>query len=1710
VSIKDNIAYTETLYSSSVTLVRRGIYKDSVPVVVKSTAQDVPDEGLITQYKTSCQAQQKIFHPAVNKVIEYVLDGAGCALFLEDIGGNSLSFWINKTLKKHTRWPLEIPGLFHLYLLRLLRWSVTLAEGMSELHQQGVIHNDINPANITVNPETDRLQIIDFGAAYPNGSNITDSAAVDQYRTLTYISPEQTGRLNRSVDYRSDYYAFGATLYQLFSGRPPFVAKDLPELIHCHIARHPASLNIINPLLPVSLSVLIQKLMAKAPEDRYQNGRCLIQDLKAIELAVKTGIPLSPDALGRNDVPERLLIPVKLYGRDKELAILKKALCDRHEKPALIAIEGEAGGGKTSLVNEAVLHLVDHPVLVLSGKCDTYNKRPYFAFSQALVQSVDVLLKLANRTFFEWRQSLLEELNQNPHTLIGLCSELSSIFDGVDVVEKGLLHNADIQIKLHTAIFLRHLSQLDPVLFIIDDVQWCDVPSLLLLEALVEADHPRMTYIFTCRTDEIDESHPYNQLKDAINTEGVHLSSIVLGNLELSKIVELLDSTFHHIDDDYRDIGSVLLKHTLGNPFFIREFLKAADKKNDGTLFYSREKGKWFWDIEKLQQVAISGNVVALLIDVLHQQDDETQRVLQWASCLGSKFDTELLAEVTSLSVDNVRKYLNPAYKQGYIQRVVDQSDDFVFSHDRIRQAYYELQPVENLSSRHWHIAWVCLRDSARFVNDPLPHFLESLSDKYERFLIQGEDVGVLVSAFMDGAKLAKDNMAYDMALQYVNCARKLIDECDGNNQCYENEVFVQSIESIFLLQGILGYLTKNPVFAESSFENYRNVVDDPLKKASSYAQQIPLIFALGDFDVTITYSLKCFSLLGVDVPEFGEDISPQIDEQWVRFRAFGGFYEVDRLQEHKENNSMALSTLHSIASTMMLLGLNVRRFQWAEWFGLVGINSCLIDGYTKSTPQLMGIFDSMLHTVRGVDVNNSIVSKACDLIKDGGNFPGDGFVYNSVGAYGGRYNRPMIECIEYLELGAKCSLGKGDYLPYLACTSNKIVISFSSGVSLLKLQKEVDDFKDILVSFGKFISVGKIYFRLIYQLVNEDSEDLLERDCFSDSQWGMLKKSVAYGAYFHLRLQSEFWKGHYSNVHREYVLNKDLLGTLNGFSIGDDNHFLYAISLFQSVPVDDSVSLRKALASSTRSVQYIQEISEIYPPNFRHKALLIKAELQRLKGDSDATATYELAANDARENGFIQMYALAHELHAYYWQQKGRADYVKFHVEKALQGYHRWGCGLKIGHLQRCFGSFLHQQIQSEFIDHKSILKISNEITEELDLTRRLTHIIELAVENVNAEGGILLLKDQGQYVAHTEAYFIGEEDQGRTADFGILPMEFIDDCALSKQPVLIRDAEKDPRCSSWVMSQVHKVSSLLCYPVVHKGECQSLLLLAHSEPDAFTGGNRQFLQSLAPQIAVSIENAQLYQDHQGFNLALEQKVTQRTHELRAANEELHAFTASVSHDLRAPLRAIIGFTGALAEDFSQCLSKKSRLDAKKLVDESENMREIIDGLIVLSRSTQGWLRREEVNLSTLVEDKLRWLRTMEAEHRVVDTVQQGLTTDGDLRLLKQVVDNLVTNAWKFSHGEEVPAISFGMLATSKSQHTFYVRDSGVGFDAANADELFSPFRRFHKDGAFEGSGIGLATVYRIIKRHGGEIWVESEVNQGATFYFTLNTSVT
>ena len=296
----------------------------------------------------------------------------------------------------------------------------------------------------------------------------------------------------------------------------------------------------------------------------------------------------------------------------------------------------------------------------------------------------------------------------------------------------------------------------------------------------------------------------------------------------------------------------------------------------------------------------------------------------------------------------------------------------------------------------------------------------------------------------------------------------------------------------------------------------------------------------------------------------------------------------------------------------------------------------------------------------------------------------------------------------------------------------------------------------------------------------------------------------------------------------------------------------------------------------------------------------------------------------------------------------------------------------------------------------------------------------------------------------------------------------------------------------------------SELVLPLISQGVCIGALTVQSQYEADFTQDDLVILELMAEQLAVVIENARLYEAVQGYASELEKRVAERTTELTAVNRELEAFAYSVSHDLRAPLRAIDGFSQALLEDYLPELDEQGQDYLRRIQAASRRMGQLINDLLKLSRLTRGEMNYESVNLSLMARKLADELRNHDPQRQVEFIIEPDLVVSGDARLLQIALENLLGNAWKFTSKQPQATIEFGRR-NKNGKLTFFVRDTGAGFEMTYANKLFGAFQRLHPAKEFEGSGIGLVTVQRIIHRHGGQIWAEGEVGKGATFYFTL-----
>ncbi|MGK7901433.1 MAG: AAA family ATPase, partial [Hormoscilla sp.] len=662
--------------------------QDRQPVILKVLKQDYPTPGQLTRYKQEYSLVRGLNIPGVISAYDLQLVKNTLVMVLEDFGGESLQEIVRKR-----QFPLS----------EFLAIAIRITEILGDIHAAQIVHKDINPANIVFNPTTGELKIIDFGiATILSRSNTTLKNPAVLEGTLAYMSPEQTGRMNRSLDYRTDFYSLGATFYQLLTNQLPFAATDAMELVHCHIARQPLPPHALNLDIPPCVSDIVMKLLAKTAEERYQSAWGIKADLELCLDQLQTRGNISEFPLGTQDISDKFQIPQKLYGRDLEVETLLQAF-DRisQGKTEMMLVAGYSGIGKSALVHELYKPITRKRGYLISGKFDQFQRNlPYSAVVSAFGELMRQLLAESETELNHWCSRILAAVGPNGQVIIDVIPEVELIIGTQPAVQELGPTETKNRFNLVFGNFIRvFCQQHHPFVIFLDDLQWADDATLKLLALMMtDTDTNSLLLIVTYRDNEVSPTHPLMMTLEEIAKQGAIVNQINLRPLNLEEITQLIADTLPGDRDRVIPLAELVVRKTAGNPFFVNEFLLTLHQEN--LLTFDLQQRTWQWDIQKIEAVGITDNVVELMISKLQKLPDRTQQVLRWAACVGNQFDLDRLAIVQEKSAAETYEALLPAIQLGLIQPTseLETTDmmavdapllivNYKFGHDRVQQA---------------------------------------------------------------------------------------------------------------------------------------------------------------------------------------------------------------------------------------------------------------------------------------------------------------------------------------------------------------------------------------------------------------------------------------------------------------------------------------------------------------------------------------------------------------------------------------------------------------------------------------------------------------------------------------------------------------------------------------------------------------------------------------------------------------------------------------------------------------------------------------------------------------------------------------------------------------------------------------------------------------------------------------------------------------
>jgi predicted ATPase/signal transduction histidine kinase/tRNA A-37 threonylcarbamoyl transferase component Bud32 len=1721
VMTEGKIQVLEKIFTGVSTTIYRG-YDDRIqkPVIVKVLNSIYPSLQEIARLRYEYGIIQNLDCQGIVKPYGIERNEHGLALILEDFGGQSLK---------------QILTDRSISLIECLRIASAIADIFDRLHAIPILHKDINPANIIINPITGEVKIADFGIASHLSLENPSICHLNLLEgTPAYISPEQTGRMNRSIDYRTDFYSLGATLYEMLTGKLPFESSDLNELVHCHLAKSPIPPHQLNREIPETISSIVMKLMAKKAEDRYQSSAGLKFDLEiCLEQLQTTGIT-DEFTLGQRDRSNQLQIPQKLYGREREV----QTLLDAFERVSqgdveLVLVSGYSGIGKTSVVNEVHKPIIKARGYFLAGKFEQLKRNvPYAAFVEAFGNLIRHLLTESSQVLTLWKEKLLNALEGNGQIIIDLIPEVELIIGEQSKV--ALLQPSEAQNRFNRALqkFISVFTQPEhPLVLFLDDLQWADLASLQLLQTLIAGDRQHLLVIGAYRNNEVSPTHPLTETVDKIVKSGTLVNRIAIESLAQTYIEQMIAETLDLTSEakEIIDFAALLFQKTQGNPFFITQLLKTL--YSEKLLAYDIRADKWQWDIEQIQAVGITDyHVVELIARNLVKLPEMTQQVLKLAACLGSQFNLEMLAIVNEESVKVTAEQLWEAIKAGLVlpanntytiplvcaQEELASSDalkvNYKFLHDRVQQAAYSLISEAEKKVTHLKIGQLLLKNlSPDERKENIFTLVNQLNFSFDLITTQCQK-DELAELNLIAGQQAKLATAYEAAKNYLNVALGVLaDNSWSYNYKFTLTLYTEAIET--------EYLTSNFEPSNTLAEIALKQVKTLLEQVKIYELQIYAYIAQNKMQTALELGLQVLDKLDIKL----EKEPPQI-------------VAIEELEFLPEMNDIyklsAIEILIAIADPAYVSRPDL-------WLSLIFTQIALCLQYGNSPKAsysyiTYGLF--LCGSLSNIETGYRFGKLALNLLEKFNSEALKAKIFSGFYGFIKQWKDPCRDTIEPLLKIFQIGTETGDLL----YAGHAVLIYFNHlffiGENLENLEKQQENY------IQKFQELNLNY-HLVYSNISKQltlnllgkAEDVvqLKGEAFARSEMLPILKET--------NNQTSLFYTHLCEVILLYLFKQPDLAIIKakeaekygqavfGLLTLAQYYFYYSLALLAQY----SHSNREEQSELLKQVEFNQEKIKNWayhaPTNFKNKYELIEAEKARIFGQNwEAVECYDRAIAQAKEQAFIHEEAIANELAAEFYLSVGKEKIARNYLMDAYYGYIHWGALAKVKDLETRYPQWLSQissqptteieqrptnsstiTLNTEALDLCSIVKASQAISQEIILDKLLDKLMCILLENIGAQTGFFILSKEDKLVIEVAASIARS---GFTTRQSIpiemsqqLPISVINYVTRIRKTIILKDAVNAPLFASDPYIKSKHPKSLLSAPIVNQGKLIGIVYFENNlTTEAFSSDRVEILNLLTPQIAISLENAYLYQNlqqSQARERAAQQmrKVLEKEKEL---NEFKSRFISMTSHEFRTPLATIMGYV-ELFKYYSNNWSEEKKQDyLARITSTVRHMTGLLDDVLLLSKAQAQKL---EFNSSAI--DLEKFCRSLVEEIQLGVKTQQTIAFSSpgnstkvhmDEKLLRHILGNLLSNAVKYSPADSTVRFS---LTYEADKAIFQIQDSGIGIPLEDQQQLFEPFHRASNTGKIAGTGLGLAIVKKSVDRHGGEITVESKVGVGTTF---------
>ncbi len=1189
----------------------------------------------------------------------------GLALIVENFSGQSLKDFLKNQ-------SLAINAFFKI--------GIQLANTLGEIHHSNVIHKDIKPQNILINPETKEVKIIDFSIASlleRENQTVTNPNLLEG--TLAYMSPEQTGRMNRTVDYRTDFYSLGVTFYEMLTGKLPFSAKDPLEFVHCHIAKAPIAPKKLNPEIPDAVSEIVMKLLSKTAEDRYQSAFGIKVDLETCEQMLSSR-EISQFIIGQLDSYSQFLIPQKLYGREREVASLLEAFarvsCGKTE---MMLVSGYSGIGKSSLVNEVDKPIVGARGYFLSGKFDQFKRNiPYASLIQAFQGLMRQLLTENSAQIAIWQAKILESLGANGQIIIDVIPEVEKIIDQQPAVPT--LGSTESQNRFNRVFqkFIQVFSKAEhPLVIFLDDLQWADSASLKLIQLIMtDPDSKYLLLIGAYRDNEVSATHPLIYTLEQIENTRAIVNNIILQPLDISHVNQLVSETLRSQISQVLPLAELVFKKTKGNPFFLTQLLKSLYQ--DKLLSFDFNQVCWQWDIQLLQGIEISDNVVELMVSQIQKLSSQTQNVLKLAACIGDQFSLDFLAIANKKSQSETARDLWEALQAGLVlplnnsykipllfdsetstENSTEQFDViYKFLHDRVQQASYSLIPDEQKKETHLKIGQLLLHSTTpEERKENIFALVNQLNYGTDLITLELERYELAELNLIAGQK-AKAATAYESAVKYLKVGLELLAE-DSWESKYELTL------NLYLEAAEAEFITTN-------FERSQQLSDVIIKQAKTLLEKIKVYELKIQFDMAENRAQSAIDT-GISVLEmFGISLEQEPPQTLIieDLANLPPMTDVDQLAAMRILTSIVISAylgngamLPLIIYTMIDLSIkygNSPESAYAYVFYgslLCGPMGDIDSGYK---------FGKLSIVVLEKFETNSLNCKI-------------GLIFNALLRCWKDHSRETLEpLIDAMQSG----LEVGDLECGCHCLINYCYMTFLTEKELEKVEREQEKYVAITIKYKQDYDTFaiKIYQQLVKNILGKNSEKYrLIGDIFNEEEMIPMFRESNNGTLLFFYYAAQSMLRYCFKDYEGTIVSANLVSEYASCGVGliqnALRNFYHSLALLALYPKASAKDQEEYLSEVAANQEKMKTWAFHAPSNFQHKYDLVEAEKARIMGQPlEASDYYDRAIAGAKEQGYIQEEALANELAAEFYFSRSQDKIARIYLTDAYYGYSRWG----------------------------------------------------------------------------------------------------------------------------------------------------------------------------------------------------------------------------------------------------------------------------------------------------------------------------------------------------------------------------------------------------------------------------------------------------